>query len=62
MLDKTLKVNKKGRNQKMCQMRMDKDMTIYQLADYFGITKQRVQQILERDLDNYLKSRKKLLD
>ena len=58
MLDNTLKVNKRGRNMKLCQLRMDKDMTIYQLADYFAIPPQRVQQILERDLDKFIKNRK----
>jgi predicted DNA-binding protein YlxM (UPF0122 family) len=60
-LDKTFKADTKvTRNQKICELRYTKDMSIIKLADYFGITKQRVQQILERDLRDYIDARKKL--
>lgn len=59
MLNKTFKTPTQfDRNMKICQLRLEKDMTIYQLADNFGITPQRVQQILERDLEKYIKSQK----
>lgn len=59
MLDHNLKINKKGRNQKICKLRLEKNMSISALGAMFGITRQRVYQILERDYDAFLKNRKK---
>ncbi len=59
-LKKTFKpLLKLTRNLKVCELRYKKDMTLNQLADYFGLSKQRVQQILERDLDKYIKLNKR---
>ena len=42
------------RNMQVCKLRMEKNMTITQLADIFNITKQRIQKILETNLDRYI--------
>lgn len=48
-----------SRNDKICRLRVERNMTIYELADQFKLSKSRIQQILEKNLVEYFKKNKK---